>query len=793
MGKKRVPQKKKPVAKPAAKPAAKSTAKPQEMIVDEANLNWKPVDIPDTLGDFGGFYGLEEIDGVDVKIVNGKVNFVAKNDSKVVKDKSKEKTESKEKNESKKELEDVESVPGPGLSSDSESELLEFKNLDDFKEGELSAASYSSSDEDEQVEDKSANSNDDNEDEDEDVLKENVFNQNIDIDDISPVNLPEWTKLASLSMTTLQSLQKLNFLRPTEIQKKSIPVILEGKDVMGKASTGSGKTLAYGIPIVEQLITNFSQKNKKPISLIFTPTRELAHQVTDHLKKISEPVLEKSKYSILSLTGGLSIQKQQRLLKYDNSGQIVIATPGRFLELLEKDGDLIKRFCQIDTLILDEADRLLQDGHFDEFEKIIKYLSVERKKSKIKNPESNKGLWQTLIFSATFSIDLFDKLSSSHQARDKFKNNEDELNAVINHLMNKVQFNSKPVIIDANPESKVSSQIKESLIECPPLERDLYCYYFLTMFPGTTLIFCNAIDSVKKLTVYLNNLKIPAFQIHSSMTQKNRLKNLERFKLQSAKQKTINHSNPDSVQLSTVLIASDVAARGLDIPGVQHVIHYHLPRSTDIYIHRSGRTARAGSEGVSIMICSPQESMGPLRKLRKTLAAKNGVSADFNTKPMSRKAIKWQNTVPLLPIETDIVSQLRERSRLSGELADHEIASNSLRKDDNWLKKAADEFGIDVDSDDDDISKSTSDSFLLKNKNRKMQKTINKDKVRAMKAELNDQLAAPIRKDRRQKYLTGGLVNLADNLVKKRGHNTIIGHERMDALETLKKKKKGNN
>lgn len=120
MGKKRVPQKKKPiakpVAKPAAKPAAKSTAKPQEMIVDEANLNWKPVDIPDTLGDFGGFYGLEEIDGVDVKIVNGKVNFVAKNDSKVVKDKSKEKTESKEKNESKKELEDVESVPGPGLS-----------------------------------------------------------------------------------------------------------------------------------------------------------------------------------------------------------------------------------------------------------------------------------------------------------------------------------------------------------------------------------------------------------------------------------------------------------------------------------------------------------------------------------------------------------------------------------------------------------------------------------------------------------------------------------------------------
>ncbi|AJP86716.1 ATP-dependent RNA helicase [Saccharomyces cerevisiae] len=773
MGKKRAPQK------------GKTVTKPQEIIVDESKLNWKPVDIPDTLDDFGGFYGLEEIDGVDVKVVDGKVTFVTKKDSKVLKDSNKEKVG-----------DDQESVENES-GSDSESELLEFKNLDDIKEGELSAASYSSSDEDEQGNIESSKltdpSEDVDEDVDEDVLKENVFNKDINIDDISPVNLPEWTNLAPLSMTILQSLQNLNFLRPTEIQKKSIPVIMQGVDVMGKASTGSGKTLAYGISIVEKLISNFSQKNKKPISLIFTPTRELAHQVTDHLKKICEPVLAKSQYSILSLTGGLSIQKQQRLLKYDNSGQIVIATPGRFLELLEKDNTLIKRFSKVDTLILDEADRLLQDGHFDEFEKIIKHLLVERRKNR-ENSEGSSKIWQTLIFSATFSIDLFDKLSSSRQVKDRrFKNNEDELNAVIQHLMSKIHFNSKPVIIDTNPESKVSSQIKESLIECPPLERDLYCYYFLTMFPGTTLIFCNAIDSVKKLTVYLNNLGIPAFQIHSSMTQKNRLKSLERFKQQSAKQKTINHSNPDSVQLSTVLIASDVAARGLDIPGVQHVIHYHLPRSTDIYIHRSGRTARAGSEGVSAMICSPQESMGPLRKLRKTLATKNSVSTDLNSRSTNRKPIKWQNTVPLLPIETDILSQLRERSRLAGELADHEIASNSLRKDDNWLKKAADELGIDVDSDEDDISKSNSDTFLLKNKNKKMQKTINKDKVKAMRATLNELLSVPIRKDRRQKYLTGGLVNLADNLVKKRGHNSIIGHEKTNALETLKKKKKRNN
>ena len=164
---------------------------------------------------------MEEIDGVDVKVVDGKVTFVTKKDSKVLKDSNKEKVG-----------DDQESVENES-GSDSESELLEFKKLGQYKEGELSAASYSSSDEDEQGNIESSKLTDPSEDVDEDVLKENVFN-NINIDDISPVNLPEWTNLAPLSMTILQSLQNLNFLRPTEIQKKSIPVIMQGVDVMGK-------------------------------------------------------------------------------------------------------------------------------------------------------------------------------------------------------------------------------------------------------------------------------------------------------------------------------------------------------------------------------------------------------------------------------------------------------------------------------------------------------------------------------------------------------------------------------
>ncbi|CCD22844.1 ATP-dependent RNA helicase NDAI_0A06900 [Naumovozyma dairenensis CBS 421] len=653
--------------------------------------------------------------------------------------------------------------------------------MDDLEDGELSSAASSDNEGGEAEEEQQEQQEEEEKDEDDDggerkadELESNVFNADVDVDDLAPIDLPEWTNLAKFSLTILQGLQSLGFTKPTAIQAKAIPYALENADIMGKASTGSGKTLAYGIPILENLIKTAKKDSSqtdgiknKPIALIFTPTRELAQQVTKHLQNISQLFLKNSPYAILSLTGGLSIQKQERLLKYDNSGKIVIATPGRFLELLEKNNDLIERFCQIDTLVLDEADRLLQDGHFDEFEKILKYLGQKRKELKLKKANQ---YWQTMIYSATFSIDLFDKLAnSSWKSNKKIKQYENEMETVLHHLMNKIHFQSKPIIIDMNPDQKISSQIKESLIECAPTERDLYCYYFITMYPGSTLIFCNAIESVKKLSAMLNILKISSFQIHSSMTQKNRLKNLEKYQQQALVNTPLGKP--------TVLIASDVAARGLDIPDIKHVIHYHLPRSADVYIHRSGRTARADNEGVSVMVCSPQEAMGPLRKLRKVLADKSGSSKSFKNK-------KWQKTVPLLPIEIDIVSQLRERSKLASELADHDMASSSLRKDDNWMKKAADDLGIDIDSDEED-----KDSILHRSKTKKQNKTMDKDKTKYMRAQLNELLRQPLRKDMRKKYLTGGLFNLADDLVKKRGHDTIIGFNKVDALETLKAKK----
>lgn len=711
------------VSKPLKK---KTTSKPQSKIpktnkssriLEADSLKWKSVEVPETLDDFGGFYGLEEIDGVGVNYVDGKVQFVAKSDDQVA-------TEGEENGDETVEAEekDVGSKETAVKKKTKEKKKESAKEKEESKLEEFSAASN------------------------------NLNFEDIELPD-TDVDLPAWSSL-ELSNFTLQGLNHLKFEKPTPIQKKCIPVCNEGKDIIGKASTGSGKTLAYGIPILEKLVANAD--SKFPTGVIFTPTRELAHQVVEHLNKISK-YFPFSQSSILSLTGGLSIHKQERLLKYENSGQIIVATPGRFLELIEKNTEFAKKVSNLEILVLDEADRLLQDGHFDEFEQILKVMSSNR---------SKQGKWQSLIFSATFSLDLFSKL-----AHNKYRPKEaevDERKQIIDLLNEKLKFKSDPEFVDLNPNQKLAGDITETLVECLPAERDLFLYYFLLMYPGTTLVFTNAIDSVKRLVPYLNNLNIPTFAIHSSMLQKQRLNNIEKFK--EAAQK---NADPNK---STVLIASDVAARGLDIPGIQHVIHYHLPRSADVYIHRSGRTARSGKEGISVMICSPQEASGPLRNLRKALA-------DDKTKYRGKSTRKWTKDVQRLPVESDIVSQLRKRSTLSSQLADSEISNKSLSKEDNWLKQAA----LDLDA---DVSDMEEDEILKKNRTKKESKRLSSNESTKKRYELTQLLKQTVRKDLRRSYLTGGLNNLADSIVKGVGHGNIIGHDKVDALDQLRVKKK---
>lgn len=748
----------------------------------KANINdlqWKTVEITkdDTaalnMEDLQGFYGLEELDNVklvkDVK--TGKVEFLVKEDQ----------------------------VKTGNTHDAAEEEILdmnekfgEFKNMDDFEEGELSAL------ESDDLDQNDISENEEPEEENNDELNTKIFQQVIDHEKILEQDLdndidysiavPKWLELGcEINKHVLNRIIDQKFKEPSEIQKEVLPLIIsKNANVIGKANTGSGKTLAYSIPILNELFEQMANgqihKSEDPIGIIFTPTRELATQVTKVMKSFIPKNLNEN--VVLPITGGLAIQKQERLLlNYPKSGngKIIITTPGRFLEILGKNKELVVKFSKIKYLVLDEADRLLQDGHFDEFIKI--YELLYNKNKEILKKTKDLKFWQTLIFSATFQLDLFNKLENGYSKNYIKKDLTDEKEQIIQHLMAKIHFNSKPLFIDCNPTNHLLPSLKELKVECLPMERNLYLYYILTVFPENSIIFTNSIETCKKLHVFLNNLNIDNHIIHSKMLQKKRLQNLENF---TGKVNNKKDGKP------TVLIASDVAARGLDIPNIKHVIHYHLPKTADTYIHRSGRTLRGKTQdqGFSLMILSPQEAMGPLRKLRKTLSGSAG-------EPTTKK-MKWQNTIDSMLIQDDLVSQLKGRVELANELTEHEISNKSVKKDDSWLKQAANDLGIDDGDSDDEMNAKNllefvngkKDHHLKRNQSKKFSKIKDSNEISKLKYELKQSLSTPIRYNMRQKYLTSGLVNYADQIVKNKGHESVMGLQKMNLADASKKKNK---
>lgn len=771
------PKNKRPAPK---RKISKASEKGNNKKFKKANINdlqWKTVEITkdDTaalnMEDLQGFYGLEELD--NVKLVKdektGKVEFLVKEDQ--------VKTE-KAHDADEEEIMDMNEQFG------------EFKNMDDFEEGELSALESDDLDQDDIS--KSEELEEDNNDE----LNTNVFQKVIDHEKILEQDLdndidysiavPKWLELGcEINKHVLNRIIDQKFKEPSEIQKEVLPLIInKNANVIGKANTGSGKTLAYSIPILNELFEQMANgqihKSEDPIGIIFTPTRELATQVTKVMKSFIPKNLNEN--VILPITGGLAIQKQERLLlNYPKSGngRIIITTPGRFLEILGKNKELVVKFSKIQYLVLDEADRLLQDGHFDEFIKI--YELLYNKNKEILKKTKDLKFWQTLIFSATFQLDLFNKLENGYTKNHTKKDSTDEKEQIIQHLMAKIHFNSKPVFIDCNPTNHLLPSLKELKIECLPMERNLYLYYILTVFPENSIIFTNSIETCKKLHVFLNNLNIDNHIIHSKMLQKKRLQNLENF---TGKVNNKKDGKP------TVLIASDVAARGLDIPNIKHVIHYHLPKTADTYIHRSGRTLRGKTQdqGFSLMILSPQEAMGPLRKLRKTLS---GTAGEPTTKKM-----KWQNTIDSMVIQDDLVHQLKDRVDLANELTEHEISNKSIKKDDSWLKQAANDLGIDDGDSDDEMNAKNllefvngkKDHHLKRNQSKKFSKIKDSNEISKLKYQLKQSLSTPIRYNMRQKYLTSGLVNYADQIVKNKGHESVMGLQKMNLADVSKRK-----
>ena len=570
-----------------------------------------------------------------------------------------------------------------------------------------------------------------------------------------------------LSSQTMSSLARMKFSQPTAIQQSTIPEILGGHDVIGKAPTGSGKTLAFGIPIYEHYLKTAHSKvasaeakgkerHQHPLALILSPTRELAHQLSAHLAQLcSAP--SSVQLSIATLTGGLSVHKQQRQIAHAG---IIVGTPGRLWEVISGSQGLMDSLREIKFLVVDEADRLLSEGHFEEVEEILNAL--DRTIETNDNDEGDlkttnrKQERQTLVFSATFQKDLQQKLTGKAKAigGDLMGKRES-----LEYLLKKLNFREeKPKFIDVNPLTPMASGLKEGIVECAGTEKvstvfrllpiflkngtqDLYLYSTLLLHPNMrTLIFTNSITSVRRLTPFLQNLNLPAYALHSQMPQKARLRSIERFS---------SASSP-----SSILIATDVAARGLDIPSVQLVLHYHLPRAADMYVHRSGRTARAEKSGLSILLCSPEEVQG-VRRLVAKVHVRNANEHDGSGKFFMRT----------LDIDTRVVSRLKPRVALSKKISDASLAKEKKSHEDNWLKTAANDLGVDYDSEEFAVGEASKKGRGQgKKKKEKDATSLTRGELGALKGELKGLLGQRVNVGVSERYLTAGQVDVSELL-----------------------------
>jgi ATP-dependent RNA helicase DeaD len=335
----------------------------------------------------------------------------------------------------------------------------------------------------------------------------------------------------------LQVCTEEEFEKPTEIQEKSIPYVIAGKDVIGEAATGSGKTLAFASGIIHR--TNRGQGVQ---ALIISPTRELAQQTTEMIRGLSKY----KPLTIIPIYGGVSINPQISDLK---RADVVIGTPGRLIDHINRGTIKLKR---VKILVLDECDRLLDMGFLPDIEKIIDELPENR---------------QTLLFSATIPFE-------------------------VNRLAQK--YMHQPIDVDA--ESYVDPN-KLAQYYFGPIEDSLKFSLFVHLLKqdknkGLSMIFCNTRRYADILAKNLEHVGIKATVLHGGYSQHERTKRLNSF--QSKKRK--------------ILVATDVAARGLDIEGVTYVYNYDLPDNRKQYIHRIGRTARAGNAGKAITLVSQRDS-----------------------------------------------------------------------------------------------------------------------------------------------------------------------------------------
>lgn len=345
-----------------------------------------------------------------------------------------------------------------------------------------------------------------------------------------------------LSHALLKTLARENYLQPYPIQREAIPAILKRKDLLGIAQTGSGKTASYVLPILTNLQGVAKSKDRHVNVLVMVPTRELAIQVRDVFQKLGEGLPERIK--TMAVFGGVSINPQMMALHGVN---VLVATPGRLLELVESNA---VHLSSIDTLVLDEADKMLNLGFKEEMTRIFGFLPKKR---------------QNLLFSATL--------------------NEDVTN--INQILLR-----DPVIINIEPEADYFDLIKQlGYFVSEENKGPLLRYLIKSKDMQQVLIFASSTYKADNISDKLRKNGINAAAIHSKKSQSTRNETLLKFKTGNLR----------------VLVATDLISRGIDIQFLPYVINYELPRSPKDYIHRIGRTGRAESPGEAFSFITPED------------------------------------------------------------------------------------------------------------------------------------------------------------------------------------------
>lgn len=338
-----------------------------------------------------------------------------------------------------------------------------------------------------------------------------------------------------LNKKIVSALTEMGFEEPSPIQSKTIPLVLEGKDVIGQAQTGTGKTAAFGIPIIEKL-----GEGRSPQALVLTPTRELAIQVSEELAKIGKLRRVKS----LPIYGGQAIERQIRALNF--GVQIVIGTPGRLLDHIHRKTINLEN---IKTLVLDEADEMLDMGFIEDIEVILQHLPQETR--------------QTMLFSATMPEAIL-RLASKYM--------------------------KNPLTVTVSKEQLTVPLIDQFYYETRDKVESL-CRVLDAENTGKLIIFCRTKKGVGDLVSTLQARGYMVDGLHGDLSQSQRERVMKKFRDGSLE----------------ILIATDVAARGIDIENITHVVNFDIPQDPESYVHRIGRTGRAGKKGIAFTFIEPRE------------------------------------------------------------------------------------------------------------------------------------------------------------------------------------------